>query len=345
MRFRPVKESDLDDLMTLASRAGIGLTTLPHDFVLIQQKIEKSLHAFQKAVSSPEDEMYLFVLEDSQTQKVVGTAAIEASIGHHSPFYALKRLPYHTHCESLNINQNYHCLSLCDALKSYSELCTLFLDPNYRQGINGLFLSRARFLFMAIAPERFHTHLLAEIRGVSDAKGQSPFWQHVIQPFFNMSYEKADRLSISTDKQFIRDLMPSTPFLEPIMARDAQQVIGQPHENSKGALNILLNEGFELMPYVHPFDAGPLIQGEISALQTVSSTRPFNVKIQTPIQPQLHFLVHPHYEFEVHIEKIQLVPELNCCLIPKEIAKKLRLEEGQKIYVSPFYHSLNSQTN
>ncbi|WP_192839654.1 arginine N-succinyltransferase, partial [Raoultella ornithinolytica] len=31
MLFRPVREDDLDDIIRLASRAGVGMTSLPND--------------------------------------------------------------------------------------------------------------------------------------------------------------------------------------------------------------------------------------------------------------------------------------------------------------------------
>ncbi len=31
MLFRPVRENDLDDIIRLASRAGVGMTSLPND--------------------------------------------------------------------------------------------------------------------------------------------------------------------------------------------------------------------------------------------------------------------------------------------------------------------------
>ncbi len=31
MLFRPVRENDLDDIVRLAARAGVGMTSLPHD--------------------------------------------------------------------------------------------------------------------------------------------------------------------------------------------------------------------------------------------------------------------------------------------------------------------------
>lgn len=57
----------------------------------------------------------------------------------------------------------------------HSELCTLFLDPDYRYGENGKLLSKVRLLLIAAFRKRFMQLLIAEMRGLSDEKGCSPF--------------------------------------------------------------------------------------------------------------------------------------------------------------------------
>jgi arginine/ornithine N-succinyltransferase beta subunit len=46
--------------------------------------------------------------------------------------------------------------------------------PEYQKNRNGLFLSKARFLFIAAFRELFSPHLFAELRGRSDEQGNSP---------------------------------------------------------------------------------------------------------------------------------------------------------------------------
>ena len=137
--------------------------------------------------------------------------------------------------------------------------------------------------------------------------------------------------------------MPNTPFLESIMTEEAQKVIGQPHEGSKGALHILLNEGFELIPYVHPFDAGPIIKAKTTALSTVANTKMLQIKIKNPDHSSLCFLSNPNLPFEVRLEKIQIENDSNLCVIAPEVAVKLQVDDGQMLYVSPFHHHLNTQ--
>ena len=45
---RPIQENDIEQLMTLASQAKAGLTTLPHDRKILEKRIEESLIGFKK---------------------------------------------------------------------------------------------------------------------------------------------------------------------------------------------------------------------------------------------------------------------------------------------------------
>ena len=76
MIFRRVSIADVDSLLQLAIASGFGMTTLPKDPDLLQQRIQWSVDSFAKAVEWPIHEYYLFVLEDSETGQVVGTSGI-----------------------------------------------------------------------------------------------------------------------------------------------------------------------------------------------------------------------------------------------------------------------------
>ncbi|STT86215.1 Arginine N-succinyltransferase [Klebsiella pneumoniae] len=41
MLFRPVRENDLDDIVRLAARAGVGMTSLPHDVGRLAARIRR----------------------------------------------------------------------------------------------------------------------------------------------------------------------------------------------------------------------------------------------------------------------------------------------------------------
>ncbi|MGR5543061.1 arginine N-succinyltransferase, partial [Vibrio campbellii] len=77
----------------------------------------------------------------------------------------------------LGVNNVVKLLTFGNNYTGCSEICTLFLRPSFRQGLNGRLMSKCRFLMMAEHPERFSKTIFAEMRGVSDDDGNSPFWK------------------------------------------------------------------------------------------------------------------------------------------------------------------------
>src|SRR2546425_1260399 len=86
--IRPVRSSDVSHLLELAGMAGVGLTTLPKDAGLVSNRIAKSDSSFAKLPDRPGGETYMFVLEDLETNKVVGACGIVSKVGGFEPFYA-----------------------------------------------------------------------------------------------------------------------------------------------------------------------------------------------------------------------------------------------------------------
>lgn len=273
MLFRTVRSSDLDAIHKLAKSSGCGITTLSKQLDVLERKIALTLDAINKKTHHPHDEYYLFVLEDPRTQQVVGTSAIQASLAHGAPFYSYN-LVNQTHVSHpLGIYHDSTWLILSSELKKSSELCTLFLRPEYRHSHHGGFLSRARFLFMAEYPARFESVVIAEMRGVSDTRGNSPFWNSLGHHFIPMSFQEADALTVSSNKQFIADLFPVHPIPIVLLDKKAQDVIGLPHPATEPAMRILINEGFRYLHSIDIFDAGPIIEVNFNEIHSIYSSK------------------------------------------------------------------------
>ncbi len=89
---------------------------------------------------------------------------------------------------------------------------------------------------------------MSELRGVVSPEGVSPFWEAVGRHFFRMDFAEADKLSATTDNQFILDLMPQHPIYVDLLPEAARAVIGQCHRDGLGARRLLEWEGFSLSP-------------------------------------------------------------------------------------------------
>src|SRR5882724_1205821 len=134
--IRPVDTADLDALVELASDAGFGLTTLPHDRELLRKRILKSQRSFRDMGDSPAGETYLFVAEDVSSRRVVGTSGIVSKVGGFQPFYAY-RLENSLHqSEILGVHKEIRTLHLVAEHNGPSEIGSLFLAPDFRRDSN-----------------------------------------------------------------------------------------------------------------------------------------------------------------------------------------------------------------
>lgn len=336
MLFRRAEMKDLEAIHTLALESGIGMTTLPKDIELLKKRLTWSCESFEKPVTSPLNEYYLFVLEDTEKQKIAGTSAIESSIGYDTPFYSYKLSRRTRISHTLSIRSDYEVLSLVNDNQGHSEICTLYLNPEYRKNGNGLLLSRARFLFMAHYPTRFAPIIIAEMRGVSDEEGRSPFWEHVMQHFFKMPFPEADRLTLSTNKQYIADLMPRNPIYVALLHPAAQAVIGKPHSSTEPAMKILQKEGFRYNNYVDIFDAGPTIEAPINEIKTISSSRVYTItSLSDAVCSKRYLLASTRLDYRATIGSVIFDEAKGTCIISQATAELLELKKGDCIRLSP----------
>ncbi|CAH9062378.1 Arginine N-succinyltransferase [Pseudoalteromonas holothuriae] len=284
--LRPINSNDFAAFKQIAIESGHGFTSLPVDNDLLQEKISRSERSFAKQLNKPFDEGYVFVLEDSETGEIMGTTAIEAAVGMQIPLYHYHLGKTVHHSRTLGVYNTVDILSMCNDYTGCSEICTLFLREPFRKGLAGRFLSRSRFVFMADHETRFAQTVIAEMRGVSDNNGRSPFWQWLQEHFFSIEFPQADHLVGLGDKVFISELMPKYPIYANLLSEQAQAVIGQVHEKTKPALKLLEKEGFEHRGYIDLFDAGPTVEAKLSNIRTVQHSVVAKVSIHSNISGQ-----------------------------------------------------------
>lgn len=338
MLFRKAVRADLPSIYALASRSGHGLTTLPHDLTLLEKQLEWSERSFRMNDQTPTNELYYFVLEDPNTHQVVGTSAILSNTGYEEPFYSYKLSKRTRISHEMNIRNDYEVLSLVNDYQNRSELCTLFLDAPARVNHNGLLLSRARFLFIANHPQRFMPLIIADMRGISDENGQSPFWDGVCGHFFHMPFIDADRLSLRRNKQFITDLMPRNPIYVSLIAKSAQVVIGKPHPNTVAAMKILQREGFFYNQYVDIFDAGPTLEAPRDLIRSIGFSRILTLKnLSDEVDNTAYILSNNTLECRATLAPLMVNVETQSCIMSKDTAALLNLRVGDLIRAVPLH--------
>jgi arginine N-succinyltransferase len=119
--------------------------------------------------------------------------------------------------------------------------------------------------------------VLAELRGVIDEAGGSPFWDAIAGRFFGMNFQEADAFNGAHGTRFIADLMPKTPIYTAMISESAKAIMGVPHPSGRAAMRMLEQEGFTGGDYVDIFDGGPTMSAQIDQLRTVRESREFQL--------------------------------------------------------------------
>lgn len=338
MFIRPIKPEDFGDLKELAKTTGSGLTTLPRDVALLEDKINQSLRAFDNKVKKPAGESYLFVLEDTEHGRVAGISGIISKVGGFEPFYTYK-IKTEVLCDAeLKIDKTVPVLHLSVNHNGPSEVCSLFLRPDYRRGGLGRLLSLSRFLFMAEFPTRFDKNVISELRGVIDENGKSPFWECVGRHFFETDFYQADYLSGLGKKEFIANLMPKHPVYLQLLPYNVQAIIGKVHRETQPALELLSQEGFVFDNEVDIFDAGPTVIAPLNAIRCVKASLQVEVGDITAATPDQATLIlsNTRLDFRACVGPLKLLAN-GKAQITRETAKDLDVSVGEKIRYAPLH--------
>lgn len=335
MIIRHVQQRDLDDIYALAVKSGVGMTSLPQNKEILAARITRMQETVAGQLARGE-QGYLFVLEDTHLKKVVGLSGIEVAVGLNEPFYNF-HVGRQVHAsQALRVYKALDTLFLSNDLTGSSELCSLFLDPDYRENQNGKFLSKVRFLFIAAFQSYFEHRLIAEMRGYSDEHGRSAFWDALGHHFFSMDFATADYLSGVGQKIFIAELMPRFPVYVDLLPQAAQQVIAKVHPHTRPAFHVLEMEGLQYKDYVDIFDAGPTLEAEIKNLRAVKESRVFKVDIveQTQASSESYLIANDHYE-QYRVILVQQKIGSDRVELTAEQAAALQLRQGHNVRILP----------
>ncbi|MDB5916267.1 MAG: arginine N-succinyltransferase, partial [Massilia sp.] len=203
------------------------------------------------------------------TGDVVGTAAVHASAGSNGTYFAFRNDVIQQVSRDLNICHSVHALTLCSELTACSQLAGFHLRDREHAGIEAALLSRARLLYAVMAPNRFGDRFFVPLAGVTDADGESAFWNALGRKFFKMDFLDAERVIGGTrNRTMIVELMPHYPVYVPLLPGDAQAAMGQIHPSGQLAFDLLTEEGFEADEYVDIFDGGPILAAHKHALRS-----------------------------------------------------------------------------
>ena len=271
-RLRAARAADLEALYEMAKLTGGGFTNLPPERAALKAKLDRAEAAFGKDSDTIADELFVLVLENGRTGAVRGTCQLMTQVGQRWPFYSYRLNTLTQYSQELDRTVRAELLSLVTDLEGSSEVGGLFLHPNERAGGLGLLLARSRYMFVAMHRKRFADRILAELRGIIDERGGSPFWDGVAGRFFGMNFQDADYFNAINGNQFIADLMPKHPVYIAMLSEDARSVIGIPHPTGRAAMWMLEDEGFRSEGYVDIFDGGPTMVARTDNVTSVKNS-------------------------------------------------------------------------
>ena len=270
--LRPIDSGDLDALLALATQ--LDSLNLPADRTFLEERIRISKRSFTRETNWREA-IYVFVLEDTDAGRCVGTSAIIAKNGRPgAPYFWLAVTSEERHSSELGKRFVHTKLQLQSTEDGLTEIGGLVLEPSYRRHkeMCGKALSTVRFAYMSLHPQRFEREVIAEMLSPFTETGANLLWDAFGRRFTGLSYREADHLSART-KQFIVDLFPRDPVYATLFPERVQASIGATNDTAKAALRILEKIGFRYLDQVDPFDGGPYMGAARDAITSVRERR------------------------------------------------------------------------
>jgi arginine N-succinyltransferase len=339
--LRPCRLADLDAIERIAAASPIGISSLPADRDRLRDKIVLSSHSFSAEGDTSGEEIYFFVLEEAASGRLVGTSGIAASAGFGDRFYSYRNEFIVHASQELGVSNRIHSLHLCHDLTGTTLLTSFYIDPAYEASVWPQLLSRARLLFVAEHARRFSSRIAAEMPGLCDDSGHSPFWDAVGRRFFDLGYPQAEQLAGGRSKSFIAELMPQYPIYVPLLPATAQLAIGQLHPAGELPFRLLLEEGFDADTYIDVFDGGPTVEAALDQLASVRANRRLRVvraEAGASGDELAHLVVNTSAPgFRATIARVRVVPGSDELALDEATLAFLELAPGDDVRVAPLH--------
>jgi arginine N-succinyltransferase len=342
---RPARLADLDALEHMARTAQPVLHSLPHDRRALEARVALSEDSFRAEVDFPGEEFYLFVLEDSLTGKLMGTASIVAAAGYADPFYVFRNDALIHASRELHVNRKIHALTMSHELTGKSRLAGYYIDPSLRGDAAAQLMSRARMMYIAANRKRFTPEVFSLLLGVTDENGVSPFWEAVGRKFFGRNFADIEIESGGRSRTFIAEVMPTYPIYVPLLPEAAQRVLGEPDANALLAYEIHIEEGFETDRYVDIFDAGPVLTAQVDRSVSVKRNETRVVREAPAPHGEAYLIAHNGADGEFRCVLGDLAPGKESGAALSQAARvALGVREGDAVRCVPLHEPQDEQS-
>lgn len=335
---RSVKLQDLKGLHDLAGQ--FSLLNLPADKKILSEKIERSVASFAGELEKKDAE-YLFVVEDLESEMIVGSSLILAKHGTEEvPHYFFRLVKKNRFSEDLGVGFIHQVLQLKEDTNGPSEIGGLLIDRSYRRRPEklGKQISLVRFLYMGMAREEFESRVLCELTPPLGEGGRSEFWEALGRRFTGLPYQEADLIS-QRNKEFISSLFPEEDIYLCLLDSKARVVLGRVGQDTRPAQHLLESIGFQYLHEVDPFDGGPHYGANVADITIVKNGRWSTVSSAERAQFSERALVgiKRDGEFRAVYTAFDRQTESDpsaALVLPSNALKTLDVEAGEKIFTA-----------
>jgi arginine N-succinyltransferase len=277
---------------------------------------------------------YVLMLEDDETGRVEGVAAVKGGVGMQRPHFSFRVVTLSQFSSATGTRFDHNALVLVNESNGCSEVGSLFLRPGKRQSGAGTLLARSRYMLIGARPEHFGETIMAELRGWFDEADNSPFWDGIASKFFRLPFEEADRMITSTDGQFIADLAPRHPIYLELVDEAARDAIGLVHRHGVAALHMLEREGFKRPGLIDIFDGGPTMTCPRDSIATIRERRDYSAQVGD-VEDGAPMLLAAGEGAAFRVTRAMARAEDDRLHITPQCADVLRISSGQQIQASP----------
>lgn len=331
--LRNAVEEDLEQIFELSQLK--VFINLPSDIKVLEHKIENSLRSFQSPSKKLEDNIYVFVLEDTETSRILGVSLIHGKHGtEQEPHFYLTVAQEHKYSNSLNTGFIHGTLKFGHNPDGHTEIGGLILEPGHRGSPFklGKALSFARFLYIAQNQDHFTDEIHVELMPPFDSNGNSPLWEAIGRKFLNMDYTEADVLS-RRNKEFILSLFPSETIYETLLPLVARDAIGKVGNETLPVKRMLESIGFEYTNEVDPFDGGPHYRAKKEDITLIKNAIEYQLEFEdvrgnSPEERELFMINIDHKKYQFYASILSARKEGSTLYIPQRFKAHCPANKG-----------------
>lgn len=336
--LRDVQKSDLEELSRLANV--LDTVNLPANEKALAELVEASTRSFAGKVRDPLECLYLFVLQDTKSGRLIGTSQIIAMHGtRESPHVYLDLYEREHYSASIDRHFKHVVMQIGYNYEGLTEIGGLVVHPDFR-GMDkpGKQLSWVRFLYLAMHRTRFRDRVLAELLPPLLPDGRSVLWESFGARFTGLTYQEADKLSRQS-KEFIKELFPSGEVYVDLLPPQVQKVIGKVGPQTEGVKKMLEAIGFTYDQRIDPFDGGPHFSaatGDIKLVREYRRAKVMAEDLEREWEEKLVGVENPRAKQKFHAVKAACRLDDDKAYLPAKVKELLGLEPGDRIHTVPF---------